>query len=237
MAKQRRELPWVRVEKDYSFETEAGTKTLPELFEGRSQLLVYQLMFGPEYAGACPGCSNMADHFDGGVAHLNHRDVTFVCISRAPLEEIQAYKRRMGWKVPWVSSFESDFNFDFGFAFTEEQMQSDEFQTMITEPPDWLTEWAAQVETDLETGLAEGPGWNVFALSDGVVYHTYSRHAPDGNLLSPYYFQLLDMVPMGRGDEFRVRRHDEYDDGAARRAARPRPTGLGGCRFLARVQR
>src|SRR5215203_95238 len=131
LARQRRELPWVAVEKEYSFETEEGTKTLAELFDGRSQLLAYNIMFGPEYAGACPGCSNLADHLDGGVVHLNHRDVTLICISRAPFEKIRAYKQRMGWKFPWVSSHGSDFPFDFGFALTEEQMAGiEEIQQM-----------------------------------------------------------------------------------------------------------
>jgi predicted dithiol-disulfide oxidoreductase (DUF899 family) len=185
-------------------------KSLAELFDGRSQLLAYHLMFGPDYTGACPGCSNLADHFDGGVVHLNHRDVTFLCISREPLEKLQAYRRRMGWTFPWVSSFGSDFNFDFGLAATEEQMAADDFRKLIDEAPDWLEEWAVAVGTDLETGLVEGPGWNVFALEDGIVYDTYSRFAPDGDLLAPYYYQLLDQVPKGRGDEVRVTRHDEY---------------------------
>jgi predicted dithiol-disulfide oxidoreductase (DUF899 family) len=216
LAQQRRELPWVPVQKEYTFETDDGPKTLAELFDGRSQLLAYHIMFGPGYTkGACPGCSNLADHLDGGVAHLNHRDVTFLCISRAPLDQIQAYKRRMGWEFPWVSSHGSDYPYDFGFAFTEEQMKEEPFPQMIEEAPDWLVEWAEAVGTDLATGLAEGPGWNAFALEDGDVYHTYSRHAPDGDLLAPYYYQLLDQVPKGRGDEVRVRRHDEYEHASA----------------------
>jgi predicted dithiol-disulfide oxidoreductase (DUF899 family) len=212
LAERRRELPWVRVDIEYSFETDEGTKTLAELFDGRSQLLIYHIMFGPEYAGACPGCSNLADHLDGGVVHLNYRDVTLLCISRAPLEKLQAYKRRMGWRFPWVSSFGSDFNYDFGFAFTEEQMAEDEFRKLIEDPPDWLEEWAEMVGTDLPTGLKEGPGWNAFALEDGVVYHTYTRLAPDRDVVVPYYHQLLDQTPKGRGDEFRAFRHDEYED-------------------------
>ena len=213
LARQRQELPWVRVEKEYEFATDQGTKTLAELFDGRSQLLAYHLMFGPGYTkGACPGCSNLADQFDGGVVHLNHRDVTFLAISRAPLEQLQAYKRRMGWTFPWVSSFGSDFNYDFGFAFTEEQVGAGELAKMVAEPPDWLEEWAEAVGTDLATGLQEGPGWNAFALADGVVHHTYTRYAPDGDLLAPFYYQLLDQVPKGRGDEVRVHRHDEYAD-------------------------
>ena len=217
LARQRRELPWVRVEKEYTFETDEGTKRLAELFDGRSQLLVYHFMFGPEYTGACPGCSNLVDHLDGGVVHLNHRDVTLLCISRAPLEKIQAYKRRMGWKLPWVSSYGSDFPFDFGFAFTEEQMSGiEEIQQMIKQPPDWLEDWSDAVGTELESGLAEGPGWMAFALEDGVVYHTYSRLAPDRDFVVPYYHQLLDRTPKGRVDDFRAWRHDEYAGAAAR---------------------
>jgi predicted dithiol-disulfide oxidoreductase (DUF899 family) len=217
LARQRQELPWVPVEKEYSFETDGGTKTLAELFDGRSQLLAYNIMFGPEYTGACPGCSNLADHLDGGVVHLNYRDVTLLCMSRAPFEKLQAYKQRMGWKFPWVSSYGSDFPFDFGFAFTEEQMAGiDEIQEMIKQPPDWLQEWAEAVGTDLESGLAEGPGWMAFALEDGVVYHTYSRLAPDRDFVVPYYHQLLDRTPKGRVDEFRAFRHDEYEGAAAR---------------------
>jgi predicted dithiol-disulfide oxidoreductase (DUF899 family) len=172
--------------------------------------------FGPEYTGACPGCSGLADHFDGGVVHLNHPDVTFLGLSRAPLAKLQAYKRRMGWTFPWVSSYGSDFPHDFGFALTDEQMAGiEEVQEMINEPPDWLRDWAVQVGTDLETVLAEGPGWSAFALSDGVVYHTYSRRAPDGDRLAPYYYQLLDQVPTGRGESFRAVRHDEYEEAGA----------------------
>jgi predicted dithiol-disulfide oxidoreductase (DUF899 family) len=212
LAEQRRALPWVPVEKKYSFDTDAGPRTLAELFDSRPQLLIYNIMFGPSYTGACPGCSNLADHLDAGLVHLNHRDVTMVCVSRAPLEKLQAYKRRMGWRFPWVSSFHSDFSFDFGFAFTKEQQASAEFAKMINEPPDFLEEWSVAVGTDLASGLQEGPGWVVFALDEGVVYHTYSRHAPDGVLLAPYYYQLLDVVPGGRGDEYRATRHDEYQE-------------------------
>jgi predicted dithiol-disulfide oxidoreductase (DUF899 family) len=214
LARQRRELPWVRVEKDYMFDTDDGPKTLAELFDGRSQLLAYNIMFGPDYAGACPGCSNLADHLDAALVHLNHRDVTLLCFSRAPLEELQAYKRRMGWQFAWVSTYGSDFPFDFGFAFTDEQMAGiDEVQSMIKDPPDWLRDWAEQVGTNLESGLAEGPGWMAFAREDGVVYHTYSRLAPDRDFVVPYYYQLLDRTPKGRVDDFRAWRKDEYPDG------------------------
>jgi predicted dithiol-disulfide oxidoreductase (DUF899 family) len=213
LARERQELPWVPVEKEYTFESEEGTKTLAELFDGRSKLLAYNIMFGPSYSvGACPGCSNLADHLDGGLVHLNHRDVTLICISRAPFDKIRAYKERMGWQFPWVSSYESEFPFDFGLALTPEQMVDiDEIQEMIKEPPDWLVEWSESVGTDLEHGLAEGPGWIAFALEDGVVYHTYTRMAPDRDFVVPYYHQLLDRTPKGRQDEFRATRHDEYE--------------------------
>ncbi|HEX9379286.1 MAG TPA: DUF899 family protein [Gaiellaceae bacterium] len=210
LAKQRQELPWVPVEKEYTFDTEEGKKTLAELFEGRSQLLIYHLMFGPSYAAACPGCSGLADHLDPTLVHLNNRDVTLICISRAPNEKLQAYKRRMGWQFPYVSSFGSDFNFDFDFAFTQEQMAAGELAKMVAEAPDWLKYWSENVGTDLASGMAESPGWNVFALEDGVVYHTYSRTAPDRFLLAPYYYQLLDQIPDGRDGDFPLRRHDEY---------------------------
>jgi predicted dithiol-disulfide oxidoreductase (DUF899 family) len=217
LAEQRRNLPWVPVEKEYSFETEEGTKTLAELFDGRSQLLAYNIMFGPSYTGACPGCSNLADHLDGALVHLNHRDVTLLCFSRAPLEKLQPYKRRMGWTFPWVSTYGSDFPFDFDLALTEEQMAGiEEIQTMIKEPPDWLEGWAEDVGTELESGMAENPSWIAFALEDGVVYHTYTRSAPDHDFVVPYYSQLLDRTPKGRVDEFRATRRDEYENAAAR---------------------
>jgi predicted dithiol-disulfide oxidoreductase (DUF899 family) len=210
IAKERRELPWVRVDKDYTFDTEDGEKTLPELFDGRSQLLIYHLMFGPTYEAACPGCTGLADHFDGALPHLNARNVTLMAISRAAIEKLKAYKQRMGWKFPYVSSYRNDFNFDFDFAFTDEQMKTGEMAKMVAEADDFLKGWAENVGTDLAHGLAESPGWNVFMLEDGVVYHTYSRTAPDRFLLTPFYFQLLDQVPAGREGDFPLRRHDEY---------------------------
>jgi predicted dithiol-disulfide oxidoreductase (DUF899 family) len=217
LARERRELPWVRVEKEYTFATDEGTKTLEQLFDGRSQLLAYNIMFGPSYGnGACPGCSNLADHLDGGLVHLNHRDVTLLCFSRAPLERLQAYKRRMGWRFPWVSTYGSDFPFDFDLALSDEQMSGiEEIQTMLKEPPEWLEEWAEDVGTELEKGMAENPSWIAFALEDGVVYHTYTRTAPDHDFVVPYYQQLLDRTPKGRVDEFRATRHDEYEDAPA----------------------
>jgi len=212
LAEQRRALPWVRVEKEYRLATDAGPKTLPELFEGRSQLLIYHLMFGPNYSGgACPGCSGLADHLDGAVVHLNHRDVTLTCVSRAPLDMIQAYKRRMGWRFPWASAHGSEFPSDFGFALTPEQIRTiPQVAEMVADPPEFLTSWAEAVGTDLEDGLQEGPGWNVFALEDGVVYHTYSLQPPDRNMVAPYYYQLLDQTPRGRVREMDAVRHDEY---------------------------
>jgi predicted dithiol-disulfide oxidoreductase (DUF899 family) len=212
LARLRRELPWVPVEKEYTFATDEGAKTLAELFDGRSQLLAYNIMFGPSYTGACPGCSNLADELDGGLVHLNHRDVTLLCFSRAPLEKLQAYKKRMGWSFPWASTYENDFAFDFELTLTEEQLSEiEEVQTMLEEPPDWLQEWAKDVGTELEKGMLENPGWIAFALEDGVVYHTYSRFAPDRDFVVPYYSQLLDRTPKGRVDEFQATRRDEYE--------------------------
>ena len=214
LAKQRQDLPWVAVDKEYTFETDEGRRTLAELFEGRSQLLAYNVMFGPDYSvGACPGCSNLADHLDAAVVHLNHRDVTLLGFSRAPLSKLQAYKERMGWKFPYVSTYGSDFAFDFTLALTEEQLQGNpEARQMIDEPPDWLQEWSEQVGAPLEVGLAESPTWIAFALEDGIVYHTYSRAAPDRDFVAPYYHQLLDRTPRGRSDAFRAWRHDEYEE-------------------------
>jgi predicted dithiol-disulfide oxidoreductase (DUF899 family) len=217
LARQRQELPWVPVEKEYSFDTDEGKKSLADLFDGRSQLLAYNIMFGPSYSGACPGCSNLADHLDAALIHLNHRDVTLLCFSRAPLEKLQSYKQRMGWSFPWVSTYGTDFPFDFELALTEDQMSGiEEIQTMLKEPPDWLEDWADDVGTELEKGMAENPSWIAFALEDGVVYHTYTRAAPDRDFVVPYYMQLLDRTPNGRVDEFRATRRDEYEGAAAR---------------------
>src|SRR5437879_8246101 len=179
--KQRRDLPWVPVEKEYEFDTEDGKKTLAELFDGRSQLLAYNIMFGPDYTlGACPGCTSLGDGLDGSLVHLNHRDVTLLCFSRAPIERLTEYKRRMGWQFPYVSTYDSDFAFDFGLALTEEQAQQiPEVKEMIDNPPDWLQEWSGQVGAELKDGLREGPGWIAFARENGTVYHTYTVMAPD----------------------------------------------------------
>jgi predicted dithiol-disulfide oxidoreductase (DUF899 family) len=211
--RRRRELPWVPVEKDYEFDTESGKKTLAELFDGRSQLLAYNIMYGPDYkAGACPGCTGLADNFDGTLIHLNHRDVTFVCFSRAPIEALAAYKRRMGWQFPWISTYGSDFPFDFGLALTEEQAGSiPEVQQMIDEPPDWLEFWSTQVDAELKDGLRENPSYIAFALEDGVVYHTYTVSAPDP-FVAPFTSFLLDRTPKEDTRPFLTYRKDEYPD-------------------------
>src|SRR5690242_3475652 len=172
----RRALPWVRVEKKYELDTEHGKKTLAELFDGRSQLLAYNIMFGPDYTiGACPGCTSLVDGLDGTLVHLNHRDVTLICISRAPIDRLMAYKKRMGWQVPYVSSYNSDFAFDFGLALTEEQAQQiPEVKDMIDHPPEWVEEWGRQIGAELNDGLRENPSWIAFARENGTVYHTYT---------------------------------------------------------------
>src|SRR6266550_3509958 len=210
LARERRELPWVRVEKEYSFETDDGPKTLAELFDGRSQLLVYNFMFGPDYTAGCPVCSSGADTFDGAVAHLTARDVTFLCISRAPLEKLQGYRRRMGWSFLWVSSQGSDFNFDFGASHTAEEL-APRLQGNLGPVPGL----AAECGTDPAGYLSEGPVFSAFALEDGIVYHTYSTSARGLEFMLGYY-PFLDRAPKGRdeGDppEMWVHRHDGYQD-------------------------
>jgi predicted dithiol-disulfide oxidoreductase (DUF899 family) len=217
LARERRELPWVPLDKEYRFDTEDGTKTLAELFDDRSQLLVYNFMFGPEYTAGCPVCSSAADTFDGAVAHLNARDVTFLCISRAPLERLQAYKRRMGWNFPWVSSQGTDFNFDFDASHTAEQLAP----FLEGDVPPVVVHLARACGTDPAGYVAEGPVLSAFALSDGAVYHTYSTGARGLEPLMGFY-PLLDRVPKGRNEgdsqEFWLRRHDEYE--AARSGGR-----------------
>jgi predicted dithiol-disulfide oxidoreductase (DUF899 family) len=209
----RRELPWVPVEKEYVFETEDGTKSLAELFDGRSQLLAYNIMYGPYYTkGACPGCTMLGDEFDGTLVHLNHRDVTMMCFSRAPIDELLAYKKRMGWQFPWASTYESDFPFDFGLAMTPEQAQEvPEVKGMIDDPPGWLQEWGEQVGADLADGLREGPGFIAFAKDNGTVYLTYQVMAPDP-FVAPYHAFLLDRTPKEQPSEPRAWRKDEYPD-------------------------
>jgi predicted dithiol-disulfide oxidoreductase (DUF899 family) len=233
LARQRRELPWVPIEKEYRFETEEGTRTLGELFEGRTQLLVYHFMFGPEYTAGCPSCSAIADGFDGSVVHLENHDVAFTAVSRAPLEKLQAYKRRMGWSFPWASSYGSDFNYDFGVAYTEEQQRSGvveyNFRAMDVRPSmeagqqSPIAEIAAGLGTDVATYTREAPGMSAFAFEDGVVYRTYSAYARGLDGLWGMY-QWLDRAPRGRNESLFVgagdlragvwyRRHDEYNEG------------------------
>jgi predicted dithiol-disulfide oxidoreductase (DUF899 family) len=209
----RTELPWVPVEKLYEFDSEDGKRKLADLFDGRSQLLAYNVMYGPDYSkGACPGCTNLADELDGGLVHLNHRDVTLICFSRAPIERLTAYKQRMGWRFPYVSTYDTDFAFDFGLAMTEEQArQVPEVKEMIDQPPEWLEEWSGQIGAKLEDGLREGPGWIAFARENGTVYHTYTVMAPDP-FVAPYYFSLLARTPKGTPAEPRAWRKDEYPD-------------------------
>jgi predicted dithiol-disulfide oxidoreductase (DUF899 family) len=223
LAQERQELPWVRVEKEYEFDTDEGKKTLAELFDGRSQLLMYHFMFGPKYSAGCPTCSSSADTYDGIRVHLEHHDVTFLVSSRAPLEKLQAYKRRMGWRFPWVSSHGSDFNFDFGVSFTAEQQQSGaehNFRSFPTMQPiieadfPQVVEQAAATGTDAAGYLTEAPGMSAFALSDGAVYHTYSAYERGLDVLMGYY-QWLDRAPKGRNEgdppQLWIRRHDEYE--------------------------
>jgi predicted dithiol-disulfide oxidoreductase (DUF899 family) len=209
LAAQRRELPWVRLDKEYEFDTDEGRKTLAELFAGRSQLLVYHFMFGPDYDAGCPVCSAGADTFDGAVAHLNARDVTFTCISRAPLEKLQAYKKRMGWSFPWASSHGSDFNYDFHATHTEEELAA----FLAGDLPSVVSEFAASCGTDPAHYVAEGPALTAFALSDGEVHVTYTTTARGLEPLLGFY-PLLDRVAKGRDESNDapawIRRHDEY---------------------------
>jgi predicted dithiol-disulfide oxidoreductase (DUF899 family) len=206
-------LPWVPVEKEYEFDTAGGRKTLAELFDGRSQLLAYNIMFGPDYTkGACPGCTSLGDGLDGSLVHLNHLDVTLLCFSRAPIDRLTAYKERMGWEFPYVSTYDSEFAFDFGLALTEEQTQQiPEVNAMVDDPPDWLVEWSHQIGAPLKDGLRESPSWIAFARENGTVYHTYTVRAPDP-FVAPYFSFLLDRTPKPQPDEPRSVRKDEYTD-------------------------
>ncbi len=209
LAQQRRELPWVPVEKDYSFESDEGTKSLAELFDGRSQLLIYHFMFGPPYEAGCPVCSSIADNLDPNVVHLAARDVTMLLVSRAPLEKLRAYKERMGWGLDWVSTAGSDFNRDLGFTHTEEELRP----FLEGEIPPTVQQMAEACGTDPAGYVTEGPGLSAYALADGVVYRTYVTSARGVEFAMGYY-GLLDRTPMGRNEEgetdFWLRRHDEY---------------------------
>ena len=212
LARKRRELPWVPVEKDYRFETEDGTRTLADLFDGRSQLLVYHFMFGPPYQAGCPVCSSIADTLDPQVAHLKARDATLLLASRAPLEKLLAFRERMGWGIDWVSSDGSDFNRDLAFLHTEEELKP----FLEGEIPATVEQNARMCGTDAAGYVAEGPGLSVYALSDGVVYRTYVTTAR-GLEPAMAYYGLLDRTPKGRDESATeplwVRRHDEYETG------------------------
>jgi predicted dithiol-disulfide oxidoreductase (DUF899 family) len=222
LARQRQELPWVRIDKKYRFETDEGSASLADLFRGHSQLLVYHFMFGPDYAAGCPACSAIADGFNEFAIHLANHDVMLWAVSRAPLEKLQAYKRRMGWTFPWASSFGSDFNFDFSVGFTEEQQRKEgiEYNYQREEPtveipsrstPDGPTIFAAMCGTDVGTYTRERPGMSAFVLEDGIVYHTYSTYARGLDGLWGMY-QWLDRAPKGRNETgVWWRRHDEYE--------------------------
>ena len=224
LARRRQELPWVRIDKEYRFETDEGSASLADLFKGRSQLLVYHFMFGPDYTAGCPACSAIADGFDGSVVHLANHDVTLSAVSRAPLAKLQAYKRRMGWTFPWASSFGGDFNFDFNVSVTEEQQRDGTVEynyersgDALDAKPEAATEgpvaFAAMVGTDVATYTRERPGMSAFALEDGVVYHTYSAYSRGLDGLWAMY-QWLDRAPKGRNEtDLWFRRHDEYGKG------------------------
>jgi len=211
LARQRRELPWVPVEKEYRFETDEGIRTLAELFDGRSQLLVYHFMFGPAYEAGCTVCSSIADNLDPNVVHLKARDTTLMLVSRAPLERLQAYKQRMGWNIDWASTAGSDFNRDLGFSHTEEELKP----FLESEIPPAVKQMAEASGTDPAGYVAESPGLSAYALSDGVVYRTYVTTARGLEPVMGYYF-LLDRTPVGRDEggprPFWIRRHDEYED-------------------------
>jgi predicted dithiol-disulfide oxidoreductase (DUF899 family) len=230
VARRRQSLPWVRVEKDYDFDTDNGRASLAELFGGRSQLLVYHFMFGPDYAAGCPSCSSIADGFNGIAVHLENHDVALFAVSRAPISKLQSYKARMGWTFPWASSFGGDFNFDYSVAFTELEQRSGaiEYNYRRESPmpeavikrtlPEWNTlgsetpvgQLAASTGTDVATYLRERPGVSAFALRDGVVYHTYSTFARGLDGLWGMY-QWLDRAPLGRNERGVWLRHrDKY---------------------------
>jgi predicted dithiol-disulfide oxidoreductase (DUF899 family) len=230
LARRRQELPWVRVDKTYRFETDEGSASLADLFRGRSQLLVYHFMFGPDYKAGCPSCSAIADGFDGLVVHLENHDVAMTAISRAPLAKLQVFKRRMGWRFPWASSFGSDFNFDFSVGFTEQQQREGGIEYNYRREPAMaergigesltrqgegpVAEIAAGTGTDVATYTRDRPGMSAFVLEDGVIYHSYSTYARGLDGLWGM-FQWLDRAPRGRNETgIWWRRHDEYKAGS-----------------------
>jgi predicted dithiol-disulfide oxidoreductase (DUF899 family) len=221
LARQRQELPWVRIDKEYRFETDKGSVKLADLFRGRSQLLVYHFMFGPDYTAGCPSCSSIADGFNGIAVHLANHDVMLWAVSRAPLAKLEAYKQRMGWTFPWASSAGSDFNFDFNVSLTEEQQRKGGFEynyrrgghTMdeTTKFPEVVVLQAERSGTDPAGYTRQRPGVSAFVIEDGEVYHTYSAYARGLDGLWGMY-QWLDRAPKGRNEEgIWFRRHDEYE--------------------------
>jgi len=222
LARRRQALPWVRVDKAYRFDTEAGPATLGDLFGGRAQLLVYHFMFGPDYKAGCPSCSALADGFDGFAIHLANHDVTLAAVSRAPLAKLLAYRQRMGWHFPWASSEGGEFNFDFNVSFTEEQQRTGDVEYNYARaghamdmdpPPAAVAQFAATCGTDAATYSLDRPGMSAFVREDGVVYHTYSTYARGLDGLWGMY-QWLDRAPLGRNETgVWWRRHDEYARG------------------------
>ena len=229
LARRRQELPWVRIDKEYRFETDQGSASLADLFRGRSQLIVYHFMFGPDYTAGCPSCSAIADGFNGIVVHLENHDVAFSAVSRAPLAKLQAFKRRMGWTFPWASSYGSDFNYDFSVGFTEEEqlgggIEYNYRRVPALQPgsgtgreiptgntPDAAAKGAAMTGTDVPTYTREMPGMSAFVIEDGVVYHTYSTYARGLDGLWGMY-QWLDRAPRGRNEKgMWWRHHDAYE--------------------------
>ncbi len=219
LAQQRQALPWVRIDKPYRFDTDDGEATLAQLFRGRSQLLVYHFMFGPDYRAGCPSCSAIADGFDGFAVHLANHDVTLMAVSRALLAKLQAYKQRLGWRFPWASSQDSDFNFDFSTSITEEQQRVGAVEynyrrgghpIAATQFPEPVVQFAASCGTDAPTYVRDRPGMSAFVLEDGVVYHSYSTYARGLDGLWGMY-QWLDRAPKGRNESgIWWKRHDEY---------------------------
>ena len=224
LARRRQELPWVRIDKEYRFDTDDGSASLKDLFGGRSQLLVYHFMFGPDYKAGCPSCSAIADGFNGIAIHLANHDVMLWAVSRAPLAKLQAYKQRMGWSFPWASSFDGDFNFDFSASFTEEQQREGAYYNYRRDDPVMnagrgaltnpvTTGNAGMTGTDLSTYTREREGLSAFVLEDGVIYHSYSAYARGVDAIWSMY-AWLDRAPKGRNETGPwLRRHDEYGRG------------------------
>jgi len=235
LVRQRQELPWVRIDKPYQFDTDQGKASLGDLFQGRSQLMVYHLMFGPDFTAACPSCSAIADGLNAVQVHLAHHDVMLMAISRAPLAKLQAYKRRMGWSFPWASSFGSDFNFDFSVHFTEDQQRGGGVEYNYRQEPPMRETRASQQNAspgalhaassgvDLSTFQRERPGLSTFVLQDGAIYHSYSAYGRGVDAIWGMY-QWLDRAPFGRNEKgMWWRRHDEYPDRGTRQVAAEAP--------------